>query len=258
MTGIYKLAVIFKNRIAKMKYIYILTIIFFISCSSKQNKNGNNYTRQAIDNSKTVDTTIQKTEIIETFIDSTNIGVKGESKIEIIKHRVFDDIYVIVKFFRKSRNQWFTQNTYLYESTDLISLDPNISDFNNDKLNDITFISSRAARMANEVRRLFIYDENERELVSIINSQDYPNMLYNKELNCIDAFLVYGGSSTVFARIKKDSLVEFASVNNSDCRTVYEKDKNGKEILLQKDTIIDGEGVYMRYENYKPLKPYKE
>ena len=241
-----------------MKYILVLTIIFLVSCSTKQNKNGNNYSLQEIANSKTIDTTIQKTEIIETFVDSTNIGIKGESKIEIIKHRVFDDIYVIVKFFTKRHNQWITQNTYLYESTDIVSLDPNISDFNNDKLNDITFISARAARMANEVRRLFIYDEQERELISIINSQDYPNMLYNKELDCIDAFLVYGGSSTVFAKIKKDSLVEFARVNNSDCRTVYEKDKNGQEILLQKDTIIDGEGVYVRYENYKPLTPYKE
>ena len=73
-----------------MKYIFVLTIIFLVSCSTKQNKNGNNYTLQAIDNSKTIDTTIQKTEIIETFVDSTNIGVRGESKIEIIKHRVFE------------------------------------------------------------------------------------------------------------------------------------------------------------------------
>lgn len=240
-----------------MKYIYVLSIIIIVSCSTKQYKKGNIYnTHEKIENSQTTDTTVQKTEIIEFFVDSTNIGIKGDSKIEIIKHRVFDETYVIVKFFTKKHNQWLTQNTYLYECTDLISLDPNISDFNNDKLNDITFISARAARISNEVRRLFVYDNVENELISIVNSEEYPNMLYNNDLDCIDAFLIYGGSSTIFTRIVKDSLIEFASVNSSDSRTVYEKDRNGKDALIQKDTIIDGEEVYVRYKNFKPLKQY--
>ena len=70
-----------------------------------------------------------------------------------------------------------------------MGFEPNISDFNNDNFKDITFISGSAARGANEVRRLFIYDNQNRELISIVNSQNYPNMQYNKELNCIDAFI---------------------------------------------------------------------
>lgn len=197
------------------------------------------------------------TEIIETFVDSLQIGKKGENKIELIKHRVFDDNYVIVKFYNKAPDRWNLQNTYLYECNALMNLEPNIADFNNDNFNDITFISLQAARSTNEVRRLFVYDDYKRELISIKNSEDYPNMLYNKELNCIDAFLIYGGSSTVFARIKGDSLMQFAAVHNDSHRTVYEIDRYGHEILLSKDKI-DPENVYVRYVNYKPLKEYRQ
>jgi hypothetical protein len=44
-----------------------------------------------------------KTAIIETFVDSLNIGVKGKCKVELIKHRVYDDIFVIIKFYIKRK-----------------------------------------------------------------------------------------------------------------------------------------------------------
>ena len=203
-------------------------------------------------------TTSQDTEIIETFVDSLNIGRKGQAKIELIKHRVLDDFYVILKFYIKGRSSWNRENTYVYECTPMSDLEPNISDFNNDQFNDVTFISATAARSANQVRRLFVYDDHEQKLISIENSQDYPNMLYNKELNCIDAFLVYGGSSTVFLRIEGNTLKEFAGVNSDNYRTVYELDRFGKERILSNDTILNYDGVYTRYVNYKPLKAYRE
>jgi hypothetical protein len=197
-------------------------------------------------------------EIIETFLDSTNIGEKGNCKIEIIKYRIYKDAYVIVKFYTKEANGWLNQNTYLYKSTFLEGLDPKISDFNNDKLNDITFISLDAARGANEVRRLFIYDKQKKELTSIVNSESYPNMLYNDELDCIDAFLVYGGCSTVFLKIEGDSLKEFAKVDNYDnYRKVYEIDKLGNEKLIKKEPLDTGD-IYARYKNFKPLEEYKD
>lgn len=136
-----------------------------------------------------------KTAIIEIFVDSLNIGVKGKCKVELIKHRVYDDVFVIIKFYVKGRNttkgteHWMNTNTYSYETTAMMGFEPVISHFNNDNFNDITFISGTAARGANEVRRLFIYDNQNKNLVSIVNSEDYPNMLYNKKLDCIDAFL---------------------------------------------------------------------
>lgn len=245
-----------------MKLNTLIILIFICACTARSTENEiKNISVADTTASKTTiaDTTNNNTEIIETFADSLNIGEKGKNKIELIKHRVFDNNYVIVKFYTKAPepNRWYIQNTYLFECNALMDLDPNIADYNNDNFNDITFISTQAARSANEVRRLFVYDNYKRELISIVNSEDYPNMLYNKELNCVDAFLIHGGSSTVFARIKGDSLKEFASVHNDSHRTVYEIDKFGEERLLRKDKI-NPEDVYIRYINYKPLKEYKE
>lgn len=234
-----------------MKLNILIILIFILSCTASPTDN-------EIKDVSIADTTNTNTEIIETFVDSLNIGEKGKNKVELIKHRVFDDTYVIVKFYRKATvpNRWYNANTYIVQCNAMQGLLPNITDFNNDNFNDITFISAQAARGANEVRRLFVYDDYERALISIVNSEDYPNMLYNKELNCIDAFLFHGGTSTVFARIKGDSLKEFASVHNDSHRTVYEVDKFGKDKLLRRDKI-NPEDVYIRYINYKPLKAYK-
>lgn len=235
-----------------MRTAILFVFILLLSCTNKQN------TEVRKNNTKTSDITPKSdTEIIERFVDSTRIGEKGSSKIEIIKHRVFDDIYVIVKFYNKWNTKWELKNTYLYECNVLFSdLDPNISDFNNDQFNDITFISATAARLSNEVRRLFIYDKEKQELISIVNSEEFPNMSYNKELDCIDAFLVHGGSTTLFANIKKDSLKEFAGVDNSNYRMVFTIDDKGEITYIKKDTIINLEEVYIRYKNYKTLKAY--
>jgi hypothetical protein len=234
-----------------MKLNILIILIFILSCTASPTDN-------EIKDVSIADTTNTNTEIIETFVDSLNIGEKGKNKVELIKHRVFDDTYVIVKFYTKATvpNRWYNANTYIVQCNAMEGLVPNITDFNNDNFNDITFISAQAARGANEVRRLLVYDDYKRALISIVNSEDYPNMLYNKELNCIDAFLFHGGTSTVFARIKGDSLKEFASVHNDSHRTVYEVDKFGKDKLLRRDKI-NPEDVYIRYINYKPLKAYK-
>lgn len=252
-----------------MKFLTLLFLTVLVSCNSKQETqkvigktDTTNITKNATISSEQQNADTSKTEIIDTFADSLNIGEKGKCKIELIKFRVYDDIYVIIKFYIKGRNTikdpetWMVQNNYCYETTALMGFEPNISDFNNDNFNDVTFISGTAARGANEVRRLFIYDYQKQELISIVNSQDYPNMLYNKELDCIDAFLVYGGCSTVFLNIKGDSLKEFASVELSDGLTVYTYDKNGKEKIIMRDKKY--EPGYIRFKNFKPLKEYDD
>jgi len=246
---------------------FTLFLIILVSCNSKHeaekaitktdtNKIATNKTTPA--EQQNSDTS--KTEIIDTFVDSLNIGEKGKCKVELIKHRVYDDIYVIIKFYIKGRytikdpETWMLQNNYSYETTAQMGFEANISDFNNDGFNDITFISGTAARGANEIRRLFIFDQQKQELISIVNSQDYPNMLYNKELDCIDAFLVYGGCSTVFLTIQGDSLKEFASVELFDGLTVTTYDKKGKAKVIKKDKT--NEAGYIRYKNFNPLKEY--
>ena len=234
-----------------MRFILIFTFTILLSCNTKQGA------EKAIVASEKIEAyDNSNTEILETFVDSLNIGRKGKCKIELIKHRVYNNNYVIIKFYIKTPNAWSIQNTYSYETNALMEFQPFISDYNNDNLNDLTFISGTAARGANEVRRLFIYDDQKQQLTSIVNSQDYPNMDYNNELDCIDAFMVYGASATVFAKIVGDSLKTFACVANSlDFTTIYIIDKKGNYKELYK---VKGHGIDMRYKNYKPLVEYND
>lgn len=250
-----------------MKLFNLLFLYFLVSCNSidQTAKAINETDTTKITNNKTLplgqsNLESTKTEIIETFVDSLNIGEKSKCKIELIKHRVYDDHHVIIKFFIKGRNTitdpetWILQNSYSYENTALAGFQPDISDVNNDSFNDITFISGTAARGANEIRSLFIYDNQKQELVSIVNSEEYPNMLYNKELDCIDAFFVYGGCSTVFLRIRGDSLIKFASVELADGLTVTTYDKKGREKIIFRDS--KNRASYIRYKNFRPLTEY--
>lgn len=256
-----------------MRQIPFILLTIFLSCQPNQEakqpiaKSDTTKTANSkipldanpFDTNQNLDTS--KTAIIETFVDSLNIGVKGKCKVELIKHRVYDDIFVIVKFYIKRRNttkgpeHWMNENTYSYETTAMREFEPVISDFNNDNFNDITFISDIAARGANEIRRLFIYDSQNKNLVSIVNSEDYPNMLYNKTLDCIDAFLVYGGCSTVFLNIEGDSLKKFASVELMDGLTVTTYDKNGNGKIIMEDKT--NKAGYIRYQNFNPLIEYE-
>ncbi|AXY73555.1 hypothetical protein D3H65_05985 [Paraflavitalea soli] len=190
----------------------------------------------------------------EFFADSLHIGKRGLNKIELSLYSSADTSYAVIQFFSKQSNKWVLKNEYQYERRAAISCDPKLSDFNNDGLKDFTYISMEAARGANEVRRLFIYDKARDMLISMQNAEDYPNMQYNKELNCIDAFLVYGGCSTMFLRIKGDSLKPFARVELVDGLTVSTYDKQGKEKIIFQDSTE--KAVYVRYKNYKPLKVY--
>jgi hypothetical protein len=252
-----------------MKYFTILLLTILLSCTAKQGAENVIIQAEKTEASKPGHSLIDNREedtlptaILGTFVDSLNIGEKGRCKIELIKHRVYGDNYLIIKFYIKGSNTlkdpetWMIQNNYAYETTALMEFEPNLSDFNNDSFNDITFISGNAARGANEVRRLFIYDDQKQELISIVNSEDYPNMLYNNELDCIDAFLVYGGCSTVFLHIKGDSLKKFATVELNDGLTVSTFDDNGKRKIIKTDK--SNKAGYIRYKNFSPLKEYDD
>lgn len=253
-----------------MKFFTIIVFTILISCNSKQETENTNdkyqtvkHTNKKVSISKNSKSDSLNTYTSEIFIDSLSIGEKGKCKIELIKNEVnYDYNKIIVNFYVKSKKpnkenkKWIIKNNYTYETNSLMGFKPNISDFNNDKFNDINFISATAATGSNEVRRLFIYEPKKQELISIVNSQDYPNMLYNKELDCIDAFLVHGTSTTVFAKILGDSLKTFANVQNCiDFHTINLIDKNGNQKELYK---VKSKDAYIRFKNFKPLIEYTE
>ena len=82
--------------------------------------------------------------------------------------------------------------------------------------------------------------------------ENFPNIRYNKELNCLDAFRIYGGTQTAFMKIRKDTLWEFASVELFNNRiTIIETNENGKETKLLDEKYEKDN--YTRFRNFKPL-----
>ncbi len=248
-------------------YIFICFLILTTaSCQNQQYKISNEIVEtntNSIVAAKPEETSADTNELVEFFSDDSKIGSRHKNKIEISNFKKTDDNIpnsnlVVIKFYSLyAGKQWKLKQTFEFEKDGIGDCDPKLEDFNNDGYKDMTYISADGARGANELRRLFIYDKKKDELVYIKNSENYPNMLYNKKLDCIDAWLFYGGTSTVFLKIDGDSLKEFASVSDYDgIRTINFIDKDGKEKLLRKDKIK--EAGFARYKNFNPLEEYKD
>lgn len=241
-------------------YRYILAgciILSSLSCQSRPVQTAENSPdRHAGSNANsTANTEVQNPDtlrLIESFSDERHIGVPRKNKIEINEYERSDGDLVAIKFYALNDDkQWILKQSFEFKKDSLIGCDPKIEDFNNDGLKDVTYVSNVAARGSNEVRTLFIYDKNLNELVRIKNSEDFPNMRYNKKLDCIDAWLVHGASTTVFARLDGDMLRQFASVGTGLERVVTVTDKDGKERVLSRRKMKE-EDVYTRYVNFNP------
>ncbi|WP_426490668.1 hypothetical protein [Hymenobacter sp. 102] len=191
----------------------------------------------------------------ELFVDSVTVGKRGKNRIDILKYKGEDSMYIVIKFYSKNKNKWIVMNEYELEKDYLSSIDPVIADFNGDGLNDVTYVSDVAARGSNEIRRLFIYRRESNDLMLVKNSELYPNMLYNKELKCIDAFLMHGGCTTVFLKLVNDSLETIASVELSDSLYIKTYDEDGRE--KSRAIKAAGDDEYIRYKNFNPLEEYQ-
>lgn len=255
------------------KYLVLVSLLLAsVSCSVQQDSAPEDQsTHAALANVVTDVSTPEPglSDPIESFSDDSNIGRRGKNKIQIdiVKHPDSDAGYkpnnlAIVRFFSiTSSKVWELKQTIEVESHALADADPQIEDFNNDGLKDITFISNTAARGANEVRTLFIYDKINDVLIHVKNSEDYPNLAYNKTLNCIDAWMVHGASTTVFLRLEDDMLKEFASVGTGADRSgncceleVSLTDNVGVERVVRRKKITEDD-IYTRYRTFNPPRP---
>jgi len=194
------------------------------------------------------------------FVDSTQVGKEGSHKIEILTHENDSTKDCFVKIFcykrykgGEKKDWWLSCNEFIFDGVMLS--EPEISDYNNDGYNDFAYESLYAARSANIVRKLFIYDPENDEFIYIKNSENFPNLAYNKELNCITSLMVYGCYATVFLTLQNDSLKRFASVElcgNGEL-TVNEFDKYGNEKMIKHEMNNDF-NLIDPFKNYKPLK----
>jgi hypothetical protein len=246
------------------RYICISFLLAVVSCQNHQYESPNKIAETGVNSLIAVKTTENSgapstRKLLEFFSDDSNIGTFRKNKIEISHFKILDGDMVEIKFYSRAENKdWHFKQTFEYEKFGSLPIEPNLEDFDNDGFKDMTFVSGIAARGANDIRKLFIYDEKKDELIYIKNSEEYPNIKYNRKLNCIDAMLFYGGTSTVFLKIDVDSLKEFASVESfGSKRTVSVIDRNGRKKVLRTDKIEEDE-VYERYENFNPPEPYRD
>jgi len=224
-------------------------LLLFFSCSGNQKPDKKGYFSE------------------EKFVDSLNVGRKRKTKVEIEKFRHANngDVFVTLNFYDLKDiwvetkgsmfHTWELKNSFKFIKDGVTGLDVQISDFNNDGFNDMTYQSGIAGRGGNTVMTLFVYEPKNKDFIHIKNSDNYPNLSFNSKLNCINSVILTGSTTTAFLKIKNDSLDEFARVDVSDKIVVEEKDSTGKfKIIEEKLFKGNDDDFYRTFRNYKPLE----
>lgn len=191
---------------------------------------------------------------VEFFTDEKRIGRRGKNKVEIKCFDRGDGRVVEIRFFTREGTGWKQKQEFEFnDKDDLTPCDPDVSDFNNDRFGDFTYRSLVAARISNEVRRLFVYDPASDSFIYIKNSHSYPNLLYNKKLNCMTSWMFHGATTTVFLRIDGDELKDFASVDTGADLVVTLRGEHGRKEIYRKRMREDD--IYTRYSTFDPPRP---
>ena len=227
--------------------IILITILLLISCSNKSETR--TVAENKVEKSVFVDT-------LELFKDSISFGQRKKNKIEVYKISKEKKIIAKVYLYEKIKNQWKLRDSLTLEAVRINDLETQIKDFNNDNFNDIIFTTGMAGRGGNIIQSLILYSPKDKTLNWIKNSENYPNLMYNKKLDCIDALILTGGQTTYFLNIVKDRLIEFANVDQRDGRIIAEIiDENGK--WKEIENIKDTPESFDRFINFNPIEKRK-
>jgi len=190
----------------------------------------------------------------ETFTDERRIGRRGKNKVLVRCFGNGEKSFAEIKFYSLAKDQtWELRQSLDFEKDNLTGCDPEVRDFNNDDWKDLTYVSNVAARGANELRTLFIYDRTFDNLRLVRNSADYPNLEYNKKLNCVTSWAFHGATTTTFLRLDGDELKDFAHVNTGEELSVRVLGKNGWRDTYQRKMSEDD--IYTRYSTFDPPRP---
>lgn len=227
-------------------------LIILNSCFKSEEQNKNAYTS------------------VEKFVDSLNIAEKGKIKVEIENFRNNDkeNNLIIVNFYKQDSiwnykkqknvgNIWRRIDRFYFDKDGVTGIDAEILDFNNDGFKDITYQSGIAARGGNVIKTLFIYQPKEKRFIHVKNSDSFPNIFYNHNLNCINSFVFTGSTTTVFTKLENDSLKEFASVDFAKKITIYKNGIDGKSKMINEISTV-GYDAFIPFKNYNPLVQYKK
>lgn len=244
----------------KIKYCFIIISVLLSTVSCKTNNTNTDSNTDA----NIEDQTITNDSVSVVFQDSTNIGKKGNYKLEITQtYFENDDINTLlnITLFEKTPNGWQYIQNVKDSIQDVFNIDVELTDINNDGLLDFSYVYLLALRGFNDVRKHYIFDGKLNRLIGIKNSPQYPNLIYNEDLDCIESHIGHGGYTTVFLQLDNDSLKEFASIDLYDNKRIISiTNKEGEETIISEISYdLDNEDSDMTYGDYDilSLKKYK-
>jgi hypothetical protein len=197
-----------------------------------------------------------KTEVLSVFSDSTEVAVKGGTKVVLTRVLIDDSVSkMYFDCYTKDNNNW-KLTSHLEE--DLWSVDNSIDvkDFNADSYADIIFLKGRGARGGNVIMSLYIFNPITNSFYYVENSNDYPNLYFNAKTKTINSYSLSGSSNiTIFLTLNNKTLTPIASVEqyNETNVSVQEYDSIGNSKII----FFDSSTKYQPFEqfnNYKPLE----
>lgn len=169
----------------------------------------------------------------EYFSDSKNVIKANQYKINITQNNKYKQPVVNFTLYKKSTNEWIHIQSGNFKKEDSNSLYVTTDeDLNNDGYNDIKISFAKAARGANEIEKLFIFNPKQQKLIDIVNSQEYPNLHYNASRHCINSYMFSGSNTTLFFRLRNNKLEKFAKVEFYSDSVYSYKIRKSKEILI--------------------------
>jgi hypothetical protein len=198
----------------------------------------------------------QSTEELESYSDSitTKEGELYIVQLIRVESKDSDRHGVQIEFFRNSKRRDLI-NSYEIDKDTLTGCDPKVYDYNGDGNMDYSFVSNLAARGANEVRTLFIFNPKDKSFIHVKNSEQFPNIIYNPKLKCLDSWAFHGGTTQSFLKLEADSLIATYTIDVHGTERVLAKYENGKRIKIKTDSIEDV--GFPRYINYDPFEEYE-
>lgn len=201
--------------------------------------------------------------LICVFQDSLQVGNKGNNLVDLKNYHLSDSAYVVIDFYRRVKNgSWELIQTFDTIKEPHTDCDAQVQDFNNDGFNDLSYVSDVAGRGSNEGRTIFIYDRRSDTFTRIINSPDYPNLSYNKEVDCLESMRFHRECTSVFLKLEGNKLREFITatvVTGDDEETLYYEvsfvDRNGDKKLVERLKVAP-EYMFNGYDNYELIRKY--
>lgn len=197
----------------------------------------------------------QEEKVFESFVDTIRIDKNKLFKVEFYRFglKLDEDHWVKIIFLKKETNYWEEFLRFESERNQTHINMPKIEDVNYDGYLDYSYVPFLAARGANELRELFVFDSDSNNFIHIKNSSDFPNLSYNNKLDCYNSWAFHGGTTQYFLSLEVDTLIELATIYiNGFERELTIYGENG-EVSFSKTDSIQEEG-FPFYNNYDPIE----